>query len=43
MTKEDVENGRDDMLIDGHEIEKRQDTSVPDGFNANYLRVYYGK
>ncbi|EOY25001.1 DNA primase isoform 3 [Theobroma cacao] len=39
MTKDEVENGRDDMLIDGPE----QANAVPDGFNANYLRIYYGK
>ncbi|XWS50076.1 hypothetical protein CRYUN_Cryun12cG0057200 [Craigia yunnanensis] len=39
MTKEEAENGRDDMLIDGPE----QANAVPDGFNATYLRIYYGK
>ncbi|KAK8599135.1 hypothetical protein V6N13_077069 [Hibiscus sabdariffa] len=39
MTKEEAENGRDDMAIDGAE----QANAVPDGFDANYLRIYYGK
>nr|GEV03652.1 DNA primase small subunit [Tanacetum cinerariifolium] len=33
MTKEEGENGRDDMLIDQQDDE---------GFNSNYLKVYYG-
>ncbi|KAA8528242.1 hypothetical protein F0562_035507 [Nyssa sinensis] len=43
MTREETENGRDDMQIDGCETEQMQDNAVPDGFNANYLKVYYGK
>ncbi|KAK9275327.1 hypothetical protein L1049_022590 [Liquidambar formosana] len=43
MTREEVENGRDDMLIDGCEAEQRLGNAVPDGFNVNYLKVYYGK
>ncbi|KAL5747663.1 hypothetical protein ACOSP7_024676 [Xanthoceras sorbifolium] len=39
MTKEELENKRDDMLIDGPD----QANSIPDGFNANYLKVYYGR
>lgn len=39
MTKEEADNGRDDMVIDGPE----QANAVPDGFNANYLRIYYGQ
>ncbi|KAF5730077.1 DNA primase isoform 1 [Tripterygium wilfordii] len=42
MTKEEVEDGRDDMLIDGCEAEVPIQR-LPPGFNANYLRVYYGK
>ncbi|KAF8389206.1 hypothetical protein HHK36_025899 [Tetracentron sinense] len=42
MTKEKVEDGNDDMLIDG-EPEQRQGNAIPEGFNANYLKVYYGK
>ncbi|KAK3016057.1 hypothetical protein RJ639_007544 [Escallonia herrerae] len=41
MTKEEAENGRDDMLIDGCEPEQGQGNAVPDGFNVNYLKVYY--
>ncbi|KAK4843018.1 hypothetical protein QYF36_002905 [Acer negundo] len=39
MTIEEAENGRDDMLIDGPD----RVNSIPDGFNANYLKVYYGR
>ncbi|PPR82154.1 hypothetical protein GOBAR_AA38556 [Gossypium barbadense] len=39
MTKEEADNGRDDMVIDV----PGQANAVPDGFNANYLRIYYGK
>ncbi|KAK3228021.1 hypothetical protein Dsin_007883 [Dipteronia sinensis] len=39
MTIEEAENGRDDMLIDGPD----RANSIPDGFNANYLKVYYGR
>ncbi|KAK8658034.1 hypothetical protein V6N13_036249 [Hibiscus sabdariffa] len=39
MTKEEAESRRDDMVIDGAE----QANAVPDGFDANYLRIYYGK
>ncbi|KAK1564342.1 hypothetical protein Q3G72_001117 [Acer saccharum] len=39
MTIEEAENGRDDMLIDGPD----RPNSIPDGFNANYLKVYYGR
>ncbi|GAV65780.1 DNA_primase_S domain-containing protein, partial [Cephalotus follicularis] len=42
MAREEAENGRDDMLIDGREPEN-QGNAVPDGFNANYLKLYYGK
>ncbi|KAL7165531.1 hypothetical protein ACSBR2_041252 [Camellia fascicularis] len=43
MPREESENGRDDMLIDGCEPEQPGGNSVPDGFNTNYLKVYYGK
>ncbi|ESR52603.1 DNA primase [Citrus sinensis] len=39
MTKEESENGSDDMLIDG----PKQGSVIPDGFNPNYLKVYYGR
>lgn len=39
MTKEEVENGSDEMLIDGPD----QGNASPGGFNPNYLKVYYGK
>ncbi|XP_042482779.1 DNA primase small subunit [Macadamia integrifolia] len=43
MNKEEAEGGRDDMLIDGCKPEQRQWNAVPEGFNANYLKLYYGK
>ncbi|XP_043703824.1 DNA primase small subunit-like [Telopea speciosissima] len=43
MAKEEAECGRDDMLIDGCEPGQRQRNAVPEGFNANYLKLYYGK
>lgn len=45
MTREESENGPEDMLIDGNEAEaprQKQGNAIPDGFNANYLKVYYG-
>ncbi|KAJ4711903.1 DNA primase [Melia azedarach] len=39
MTKEEVENGSDEMLIDGPD----QGNASPGGFNPNYLKVYYGR
>ncbi|KAL2902703.1 DNA primase small subunit [Bienertia sinuspersici] len=41
MPQEEIENGRDDMLIDGPENPNPNATS--EGFNANYLKVYYSK
>ncbi|XP_058095980.1 uncharacterized protein LOC131241248 isoform X2 [Magnolia sinica] len=43
MTKEENGDGRDDMLIDACVPEHRQGNTIPDGFNAEYLKVYYGK
>lgn len=44
MSREEGENERDDMLIDGNEIEQRRlENAVPEGFNADYLKAYYGK
>lgn len=37
MTREEIGNGSEDMVIDEREPEGR------DGFNADYLKVYYGK
>lgn len=45
MTQEELQSGRDDMLIDGREPlvpEKKQGGAVPNEFDANYLQVYYG-
>ncbi|KAK6935505.1 DNA primase, small subunit [Dillenia turbinata] len=44
MTREEVENETDDMLIDGTVEQQRQDDkAVPHEVNANYLKAYYGK
>lgn len=46
MTRGEIENGSEDMVIDEYEPgggERRQGNAVPDEFNANYLKVYYGK
>ena len=39
MAIEESENGREDMLIDG---QKHGNVAVPDEFNVNYLKLYYG-
>lgn len=46
MTREEVVNGREDMEIDEREPQGGElmlVNAVPDEFNSNYLRVYYGK
>ena len=41
--------GRDDEQVDSMEIDDQKQqqleapTAVPEGFNTDYLRVYYGK
>lgn len=42
MTKEEAQNGADDMQIDLYET-RQQGNAVPEGFNSNYLKLYYGK
>lgn len=39
MTRDEVENGNDDMLIDGPVIP----VAAAEVFNPNHLRLYYGK
>ncbi|KAJ0105118.1 hypothetical protein Patl1_17541 [Pistacia atlantica] len=39
MTKQEIKNGGEEMLIDRPD----QEPVIPDGFNSNYLKVYYGK
>lgn len=41
MTKE-AQNERDDMLVDDPEPQDEQIDDIPDEFNPNYLKVYYG-
>lgn len=41
MKKEEIDNGRDEMVIDGSE--QREGNAVPEGLNINYLKLYYGK
>lgn len=44
MTGDEAENGRDDMQIDGSEPRHHlQANTVPEEFNSNYLKLYYGK
>ncbi|KAK9094201.1 hypothetical protein Scep_025670 [Stephania cephalantha] len=43
MTRLEGEGGGDDMAIDGAEPAKPQLCNVPDGFDPNYLKLYYGK
>ncbi|CAI9289002.1 unnamed protein product [Lactuca saligna] len=42
MTKE-AQNERDDMLVDDPEPQDKQLDDIPDEFNPNYLKVYYGR
>lgn len=42
MAREEAENGRDDMQIDGPVPEPERGLAVPDGFNPDYLKIYYG-
>ncbi|KAK1311649.1 hypothetical protein QJS10_CPA07g00708 [Acorus calamus] len=35
-------NGRDDMVIDGHELVQQQVNTILKGFNPDHLKVYYG-
>ncbi|RWV94895.1 hypothetical protein GW17_00042530 [Ensete ventricosum] len=43
MTKEETSAERDDMQIDRRELEHPQVSTIPRGFNADYLKLYYGK
>lgn len=43
MTRGDITNGREDMVIDECEAEGHKRNAVPDGFSADYLRAYYRK
>lgn len=38
----EAKNERDDMIIDEPRSELMRINAVPDGFNPNYLKVYYG-
>lgn len=43
MAREEVESGRDDMIVDGCEAQQQGLNNVVfDGVNVNYLKVYYG-
>lgn len=41
MPGDEVAKGSDDMMIDEHE--QKQVNAVSDGFNSQYLKIYYGK
>lgn len=43
MTKEETSAERDDMQIDGRDLEHPQVSTIPRGFSADYLKLYYGK
>ncbi|PIN21008.1 hypothetical protein CDL12_06298 [Handroanthus impetiginosus] len=43
MVREEIDNASEDMVIDGGDAEQKIDDGIPDGFNANYLKIYYGK
>lgn len=38
----EIDEGRTDMLVDGHGPEEHRGISVAEEFNANYLQIYYG-
>lgn len=45
MNREEADNCREDMEIDGNEPDmpaQRHGDIMPDGFNPNYLKAYYG-
>lgn len=42
MTKEEALVERDDMQIDGGGPKSRQVRADPAGFDADYLKIYYG-
>lgn len=42
MVGERVADEREDMEIDGVKSEKKTSNEIPDGFNANFLKIYYG-
>ncbi|CAA0810568.1 Unknown protein [Striga hermonthica] len=39
----ELDNTGEDMVIDGVEAGQKQNNEIPDGFNSNYLKIYYGK
>lgn len=43
MNIEEVENGRDGMLIDGLEPKQNHNIEISKAFNSNYLSTYYAK
>ncbi|THU64496.1 hypothetical protein C4D60_Mb01t27060 [Musa balbisiana] len=43
MTKEETSAERDDMQIDERDLEHPQVSTIPRGFSADYLKLYYGK
>ncbi|XP_011101033.1 DNA primase small subunit [Sesamum indicum] len=43
MVREEVDNMVEDMVIDGVGTEQKPSSEFPEGFNANYLKIYYGK
>ncbi|EYU23367.1 hypothetical protein MIMGU_mgv1a0062362mg, partial [Erythranthe guttata] len=43
MVREEAENMNTDMAIDGVETDRKRNHEIPDGFNPNYLKIYYGR
>ncbi|XP_042039169.1 DNA primase small subunit-like isoform X1 [Salvia splendens] len=43
MVREEAENTREDMVIDGVENGHKPNYEIPDEFNSNYLKTYYDK
>ncbi|OAY79889.1 DNA primase small subunit [Ananas comosus] len=43
MAKERIPNEGDEMQIDGGVCEERVARAIPEGFNPDYLKIYYGK
>lgn len=42
MSNEEILDGGDRMQIDGRDSELQRSSKVPQGFNVDYLKVYYG-
>ncbi|KAL7122846.1 hypothetical protein ACP275_01G069600 [Erythranthe tilingii] len=43
MVREEAENMNADTAIDGVETDRKRNHEIPDEFNPNYLKIYYGR